>query len=297
MDYFAILKKSYQIAIRNRYLWIFGILAGGMGSSFNISVPSNDYSGKLDDFVGNQSFSSWEGIFANYWGVLLAILGLIVLLSFLWAILSIISQASLIGSVRAIAKGEKSNFRIAFFFGLHKFWRVFAIGLIMGLVIVSSLIVLILPVVLFVLSKVYALAIIYGLLFFLIDLVLWIYIAITMPYILRESVLGEKGSWEAITSSWEFFKNHWRDIAVIYLLLLAVGVAFGFALILAILLIGGLLFAVGFALYLASQAVFWMYVAVFGLVFLGFMLTLGGFYTTFGSSVYTLAYLEMVKKS
>lgn len=294
MDYFGIIKKAYDITLNRRYLWIFGILAGGAGSSVSSSFRGGSTSSN-ELFNGNSS--DFATLITNHIPLLIIISAVLLALGLAWSILSIISSGALLNSVHAISKGEKNNFKLGFMFGLKKFWRIFAVGLLIGFFVILSIIILVLPIILFVLAKIYVLAIIYGMIVFLADLIMWIYLGMMGQYILRQAVLGNKGSWEAIVTSWDFFKKHLKDILIIYLLLVAVGIVVGIAMILVLLLVGGLLFAIGFALYLASMAVFWMYVAVFGFAFLVFILTLGGVVTTFNSSVYTLAYLDMVKSS
>jgi len=297
VDYFGILKRAYEITIKHRYLWIFGILAGGLGTSWNFSLPnSSSYSGNMEKFFTSQNQLQMENFWLNYWGVIVAVLGIFFLLGILWLVISVIAQGGLLGSVTGIAKGEKNDFRLGFHFGLKKFWRTLSVGLLIGLLVLLSLIVLGLPVILLVLGKIYVLAIIYGILIFFADLILWLYLGAMQPYIVRRAVLDDTGAWEAILTSWDFLKKNFLEILVIYLLLMALGIALGIGMILALILVGGLLFAIGFALYLASQIVFWFYVVVFGLAFVVFFLILGGIFNTFHSSVLTLTYLELTKK-
>lgn len=298
MDYIGILKRAYEITIKHRYLWIFGILAGGAWTNFNFSLPqTNGYSDKWVKSLDGVNNLRWESFLSQYWGLLFAVLGLILILGVGWIILSLVSTGALLGSVQAIEKNETSHFRLGFAFGWHKFWRTFAVGLLIATAVIISIIVLALPVVLFVLAKIYVLAVIYGLLIFLLDLIFWLYLSVMSPYILREAILGGKGAWEAITTSREFFSYHWKEILIFCLLLWAVGIALGIGLILAMLLVGGLLAAIGVAIFLASQFIFWIYLAIFGLIFVVFAAILGGMIGTFGSTAQTLLYLKLVQKA
>lgn len=296
MDYFGILKKAYQIALKHRYLWIFGILAGGIGagwSSFNFSGDSD----LMNKYINSSTFNgvSPEKFWSTYWNLIIIVGGLILLVGLVFFILSIISRGAILGSVEAIEKGEKNNFRLGFAFGWRKFWRTLGVGLSIFLIILLLLIILILPIVLFVLAKIYTLAIIYGIIIFLFCLLPWLFIGVMSPYIQRMVVLGNRPVWETIFSSWQFFHKHWQNILVMYLLLMVAGFVAGMGILLVLLVVGGLLFGIGFALFLASQAIFWMYVAVFGFAFLIFMLILGGIINSFYSVVLTLTYLELVK--
>lgn len=296
MDYLGIIKRAYTITFKRKYLWIFGLLAGGAlgGSSFNFSMPNGTISEKeWSSFIGNNSI---DNIFTNYWGVIVAIIGFLVLLGLILAVLSIIFEGGLLGSVRAIEKNEKNDFRSGFIFGWHKFWRVFTVGLLVGLIIFGSIIILAVPIVLFVIAKSYILAVIYGLLVFLLDLILWIYIGFVYPYIMRMAVLDDKGSAESISISWEFFKLHWKEILIMYLLMMAIGFVVMIAYILGILIVGGILFAIGLAIFLASKIACIIYACVATLVFIILIFIIRGIINTFTSSVYTLTYLELASK-
>lgn len=295
MDYFKILKKALAISVKNKYLWIFGILIGGAGGGFGTSFSnSTSYSNKWDKYF-NQI--SWDNFWSIYGGIILLILGVILILGFLWSIFSVVAQGAILGAVEKIEKGQKHNFWEGLHFGWHKFWRVFGVGLLMFLIVLISIIILVLPIVLFAIAKIYVLAVLYGILVFFVDLVFWLFLGVMAPYIQRVAVLGDRGVWEAICSSWKFFQKNWKDILVIYLLLMAASIVTSLAILLVILIVGGLLFAIGFGLYLASMAVFWMYVTVFGFAFIVLMLILGGVIKTFNSSVLTLTYLELTKKT
>lgn len=295
MDYLGILKRAYEISIKHRYLWIFGILSGGAGLNANITLPSG--SGEWTNKLDKLSNIRFENYLSHYWGVLIAIFGLILLLGILWLAASVISQGALLGSVVAIEKKEKNNFWTGFAYGAHKFWKVFAFGLLIFLMVIATLIILGLPIVLFVVAKVYALAIIYGILVFLLDIVFWIYLGVMQPYILRSTILGGKGVWEAFASSWEFFQKNWQEIVVIYLILLAIGIGVGLGFLMVLLIFGGLLFAIGFGIYLAFQSAVWIYAGIAGLAFAVLLLCFGGIFNTFTSSILTLTYLEFEKKS
>lgn len=295
MDYFKILKKAFEIALKNKYLWFFAIFAGGVGSSFNSSFSNSiSYTDKWDQYL-NQA--RWENFWTSFGGLIMIILGLLIIFGIAGIIFSIISQGAILGSVRAIEENQKHNFWMGVAFGWHKFWRVFGVGIIMFLAILFSLIVLVVPIVLFILAKIYIAAVIFGIFCLVLDLILWFYLGVMFPYIQRLAVLDNHGSWKAFLSSWQFFKTHWKVILITYLILIAVGLATVMAFFLIILIIGGLLFIIGFALYLASMAAFWMYVAVFGCAFLLLLLILGAAINTFRSAILTLVYLEIAPKN
>ena len=300
MDYIAILKRAYEITInsRNRYLWIWGILVGGsVASGFRgFTFPSSSVDSSVINSFGTGNNFNWENFLVQYGAILIALAVFVSIVAFILAIVSIVANGAILDSVRSISQGKKSGLKEGFGFGLSKFWRIFAIGLLLGLLVVISIIVLALPIVLLSIVKMYVLAIIYGILIFMVCLVFWVYLGLVSPYILRRAVLGDIGSWKAITSSWQFFIKNWKDILLIYLIMIAVGTIAAIALVLAILVVGGVLALVGYGIYLANLAAFIVYAIIFGLILFIALVIWSGAFTTFQSSVYTLAYLEMTKK-
>lgn len=297
MDYIKILKDSYQITIKHRYLWLLGIFAGGTAfsggwntSSFSSSSFSEDY----QNLFSGSGFS-WETVWANYWGLIVAAIGLMMLFGLFWMVFSVICQGGLLDSVRSIEQGKKNNFRLGLIFGWHKFWRIFAVGLILGLFVLLSIAILVVPIVLFAMAKIYVLAVIYGLLVFFLALAFWLYIGLMQPYILRLAVLSDMGAWEAITSSYQFFKKNWKEILIIYLLMIAVGIVVALGYLLVLFLLGGILFLLGLAIYLVSAVACWIFAGVAILALLVVMFILAGTINAFSSSVTTLVYLELKK--
>lgn len=298
MDYFKILKDSYEIALKRRYLWIFGIFAGGsaLGGGWNMGAyNSESLSEKWSKSFNGSMTAGWEQIWANYWGVIVAAIGFLLLLSFLWLVFSLVCRGALLDSVRKIQEKKDNNFRLGFAFGWHKFWRILAVSLIIGFFVFFSIAILAVPVILFVLAKIYVLAVLYGLIVFLLDLIFWIYLGILQPYILRLAVLGDLGSWEAITHSYQFFLKNWKEIIIIYLLMMVVGIAIALGLLAVLIIAGGLLFLIGLAIYLASAIACWIYAGLAIFIFMVMLAILAGMINVFNSSVITLAYLELEK--
>ena len=297
MDYFGIIKKAYEITIKHKFLWIFGILAGGMGGfgGFNTSYSANgtEWSKTFKNVDPSKFTNFWEtwGILIITLAVILAIFGLIMF------ILNIISQGALVGSVTKLSKSEKADFKTGFGIGTHQFWRVLGMMIVYFLMILASLVVLITPIIVSIIGKVYVFAIIWGLLLFFVCLAFWILIGLISPYSLRVIVLEKFGVIQSIRESLHFFRDHWKEVVVMYLLLFAIGIGYGIAFILGILFVGGLLLAIGFGVYLANLTLAIGYGIVVGTALFIAILIISGAYNSFTSSVITLTYLELSKKS
>ncbi len=298
MDYFGIIKKAYEITIKHKFLWIFGILAGGIGgfkgsNSFNYSAGGADF----QQTFNNVDATKLEQFWTIWGGMIVTVIVILGALGLVFFILNIISQGALVGSTEKISKNEKANFKTGFGIGSHQFWRVLGMLILYGLMILASAAIWILPTILFVITKVYIMAIIWGLLLFFVCLAFWILIGVISPYSIRVVVLEKFGIFQSIRESLHFVRNNLKEVILIYLLLFAIGIGFGIALILAILIVGGLLLAIGFGVYLASLLVTIGYGIVAGLALFIAIMIISGIYNAFTSSVITLTYLELNKKS
>lgn len=300
MDYLATIKKAYRMALKNRFLWVFGLLAGsGGGVNYITGFPSYNYGG------GTSGSSDWEKVsktfsgseFAHFWTnfggliiALLAILGVAVILMF---ILSVISQGALVGSVDRLGKGEKADLKIGFGLGWHRFWRVLGAMILYFLMILASLGLVFIPVAISLISGSYGLAAVWFMLLFVVCLIFWLLISLIWPYSLRTVVLGRDGVWQSIRESLHFVRRNISEVIVMYLLLIAVGIGFGLALGLATLLVGGILVLIGIALYLISPVAVAIYGTIAVIALVAVLAVITGLYQAFSSAALTLTYNQL----
>lgn len=304
MDYFGVIKKAYYLSIKHKFLWIFGVLAGGyggfqsynsFGSGMNLSGDSTAWSGNFDKLLTSDNLTNF---WLNYAGIIIGILVFFGIFAVLMFVINIISQGALIGSTEKLSKGEKADFRIGFRIGWHNFWRVWGVGITFLLMILASLIVLVVPVTVLVTAGSYVLAIVLGLLLLIVCLAFWLVMGIISPYSIRFAVLERKYSvFECIREALHLFQKNWGEVLIVYLLLMAAGIGFGVLLFLAIMIVGGLLLAIGLGFYLASPIAAAIYGLIVGLVMFFGIIIVTGAYNSFYSNVITLAYLKLRKSS
>lgn len=298
MDYFGIIKRAYQLTIKHKFLWIFGILAGGFGSGLG-SFKSNmaNYTTSNPDWA-NKLASPNLASFWQIWGGLVITLAVLVgALSIILFILKIASQGALIGSVDDLDKGEKGNFGEGLKIGFRYFWRILGVLVLYVLMVLASIVVWLGPAILLAVFGQIALAFIWGSLLLFVSLAFWILVGLISPYSLRLVVLEKKRVWESIRGGLHLFRDFWKEVIVMYLLLFAISLGFGIAYLMAILIAGGILFAIGFGVYLASPPVAIGYGILVGLGFLAALVTVSGAYNSFHSAVLTLTYSQLAKKS
>jgi hypothetical protein len=134
VPYLDLVKESFEVARRNRYLWFYGLFAGGTGFNFQASFPTGSGDGSVDP---SPSISP---------GVVVGIAVAVVVLALVFVLLSTVSQGALADSVAAIRRGERRNFGGAWRAGLANFWRVLGFGLLLGLIFVGAVLVIAVPV-------------------------------------------------------------------------------------------------------------------------------------------------------
>lgn len=298
MDYFDIIKKAFKVSLKNKFLWIFGILAGGAaGGGFNFQIPSSGSSGSLDKTLGKDlSTIDWTTFWTNYGTPILFVMVILLILAIIFFVIGLISQGALIGAADKIEKDQKVTFGNSFMIGWHNFWRVWGLNITLLLAILIVLSFWIIPVCLLVIIGAYVSAVIVGILLFLVNLLFWIVIGFISPYALRIVVLKKHSVFESIRGALHFVRDNLLEVLVMYLLLMVVGLAVGLAVILVGLILIGILVAIGFGLYYISSIVLFIYIFFMVLILIVLCLAFSGAYTTFTSTVLTFTYLKLSNK-
>jgi hypothetical protein len=337
MNHEQILKRSWNILWNYKVLWIFGFLLaltsagggnGGGGNNMNFSRPVESFPGGLEDLSPEleRALRGLEGWFSpdmlGFWiGLGIALICLALLVGIIFAI---IRYVSLVAQIRLVddheTTGEKMGFRQGWRLGWSRYaWRVFLIDLAIGIPLTIILIALfgcaLLPVILgvtagdgepgfgWVMTTI-------GLVFMLLFVILVVSLALglVINLIRRTCVLGGSGVIDSIRQGLKLVTANFKDVFVMWLILVGVHIAYGIVLIpVFLLLLGiGLLMGggAGAATYFGLQAVTSQVAAIVVAVILGlflFFTTLGlpltfleGLRLTYFSTTWTLTYRQLV---
>lgn len=299
MDYFGLVKRAFQITIKNKYLWLFGFFVGASGGSMNF------YNGGGGNTAGtrginNYSYDQFTRDAGNFWSdhwTLITVIGLaILLIGLFFLVMRILSQGALIGNVNKIDQGKSSSIREGFGFGKKNFWRVLGAGILLGLVIMIALLVLGTPIALLFYYKMF----LRGVILALIALVIFIPLSIVINYMgiysYRYVVLKNKQVIESLKLGFNLFaKNIWQSI-VFSLILMLVGIVVAIGSILVVIAIGIPFAIIGIIAFSLAQWIGAGIVIAIGiLAFLVIMVVIGSAVATFQSSLWTLAFKELIK--
>ncbi len=344
MDPIKILKRAWTILWSYRALWIFGILlalttaggGGGTGTSsstrgFNpggTNPPQGQPSGQIPPFFQGiiQSFERPPFNDVNFWiGFAAVVLFVIQILVVVSAFLRYISETALIRMVDQYEQsGEKATIRQGFRWGWSRTsWRLFLINLLLSLpnilaafAIAASIGIVVLlfstgsP-----LASVMSVVAFIGILFLLI-FVLILYNAlmnVLRHFAWRACALEGAGVFDAIRLGFGLIKRNWKNVGLMWLIMIGLGIAWGIAMIFAFILlipvfiimavVGVVVAGVPAALVYGLTSLFisaplnWIVAALVGLPILFLVIGLPivflrGLMEVFRSTVWTLTYRE-----
>ncbi len=350
IDFGKILTRAWHILWNYKVLWIFGILlaltsGGGNGGNNRTSYQVND--GRTQSGSGFDMSHAWppfreladwfnqavvplfehpnEHIATFIW--LGAALFLFILI--LSAIAVLIRYPSEVAVMRMVdgyeANGEKVGFRAGWRLGWNRrAFRLWVIDLIVSLPAIAFLLFLLLVGVFFFVNyrgvsqttlvgaAFTAFACIF--LLILVLILVMVFLGLLREFFARFAALEETGIGESLRQGWAFFKRNWKSAAVMWLIMLGVGVGFAIAGIIVFFLLipaylvllipaalaaaipGSIAFGVASLFFSGPPAwiigVFFALPVFFAVLFAPLFL-FSGWFKIYSSSVWTLAYREM----
>jgi len=326
MDHLKVLKQAWETTWRYRALWVFGIILA-LTTGGGVNRGTSSFRG--EDFSPGREFHI-EEIPPEVSSILIAIgIGLacvILILIIATAIARYVAETALIRMVDDYEEtGEKRSVRQGFRMGWSRTaWRLFLINLLTGLPTTLAFILLFAlaaaPLLLWA-TKSKALGIIGTIatigLFFLVlflAIVVGAVLSLLRKFFWRACALEELGVIESIRQGFGAVRQHWKDVLVMWLIMVGVSIGWAIAIITTVIvlfpaivlliIVGGVLGGLpallvgGLASLFFEGAVPWILAAVVGIPI--FMLVvavpwlfLGGLMEVFKSSTWTLTYREL----
>ncbi|MEI6040338.1 MAG: hypothetical protein WCP93_03245 [Candidatus Berkelbacteria bacterium] len=289
MHYLTLLKKAYQTTLKHKFLWIYGIF---VASVTGVYMGGNNFSEKdWKDlpFQKEQVFSFFE----QHATILAWSAFGFVLLLMICGILSLISQGALISAGAKLNKDEKTDFHSSLEVGLKHFWRVWGLGIILCLLGFTSLIVLLLPLLFFLASKLILLAMVLVVPSILLFIGLTFVLSAAVPYAVRILVLEDKSIFESVASLIKFAIKNIKQVILTYLILIATKVVFAIAFMATLLLTGLLLVGIGMAIWSASAQIGVIYAVIMSIIYVLATMVVLGAYKAFQSVFLTFVYEKL----
>jgi len=273
MDYGVLVSRALRIMWKYKYLWILGFLVSlGEGGG---QVIVNFH--KKSDLTS--SFLAQPGII-----LLLVLSGVFLFVLFL--ILRYIAHGGLIHCVNRIDRSEPTGLGDGWKAGLRNFWRLFGIGILILLMIISVTVVFAAPVVVaFLIHKTLG---ILSLVFFIpLFVIALIVICFIDAYADRVCVIEGKGVTDSIKEGWFTFRNNLGKSIFVATISLFSSIVYGTLFIL-----------IGLGL-VADFFLAWAFAGLIPAMLIGISIMLvyvvitEGIFTTFLSAFWTLSYSEI----
>jgi hypothetical protein len=284
--YGELIKEAFRIALRNRYLWFFGLFSGATsGPSFNFQFRGSADTGSLDVDP------------ALIAGIVLGALVLFVV----FAVLSVIAQGALVDSVTAIQRGERRGFGTAWSAGRASFWRVLRFGLlVLGIAFVLALAIGLplggMVVAAFALTDATALRLLVGLGAAMVAIVALMLVFLPLVVIaqlaLREVLLGGKRAADALRAGFRLLRSNLGPALLLFLI--QQGLAVGASIVVVVAALLASLPAI--VLLVAGSGVAAAVVAIVtALIVLPLTLAAFGAIGAFSHAFWTLGYLRLAR--
>jgi hypothetical protein len=326
MDHMQVLRRAWELTWRYRVLWVFGIILalttarGGGNNGIQYNLGREDLAAPGGPFFGQ---GTPPRIPPEIVGTLIALgIGLACLVLVLVVVSLVLRYVAETALIRLVddheATGERRRVGEGFRLGWSRTaWRLFLIDLVIGvptvLVFVGLFLVALAPLLLWftrrdTVGSVGVLATIgMVVLFIWLAFVVAVVLTLLVHFFRRACALDGLGVVESIRHGFGMVRDHFRDVAIMWLIMVGVTLGLGVAMFLAVillvvlgLLLGGVpaLVVGGLASLVSSGAVPWILAAVVGapvffLVLILPLLFLGGLIEVFKSSVWTLTYRQL----
>lgn len=307
MNYGNIIKQSFNIVWKNKFLWFLGLfLSGGFGGQMYSSAPSDFDSDKLNNFLKDNNLKSLEKVASADTGrilgtidaptTLLIVLGVILLIVFcLLVYVSLVARGAATFAIADIAKGLKTDLKKTWHKGSQFFWRRFRFGL---LVLLASFIVLAFlttPVVLLAIFKLNALAIILGIIFGIVLIVFFMYLSLIMPIAERLLFLNDTRVVESFKVGAKMFNRSWLDFVLLYLISAGINITCAAVYFITLALVALFLFLIAYFLFMINNILSIIFGGVLVLILLIISITVFGALSSFSWSMITLGFVEKNK--
>ncbi len=312
LSYRAILKESWKISWKNKYLWFFGFFASLVSFNVELKIFSrslNQNSGinvlsNIKTFLSTGIFSknSWLNFIELFKTdtftmiLLVLILLLIVAIIIFLAWLSTVSQIGIINSTNKIMKNSRDKLTIKN--GIRsankKFWPIFAMNVIISVVVnIIYLVTTILLVTVALKSKVTT-AIIFGLIF-IVMISLSLIFSFIMKYAIAYFIIENKKFGQSIKQGWQLFTKNWLISMEMSIVLFLINILTIFLLSFISFVIFYLVFSLSFSIILMTSSIFlfWIIMIAGSLVLLAVAVLGGALLNTFQITSWTNLFVQL----
>lgn len=310
MDYGALIREAWAITRRYRFLWAFGLFAGGAvgvwtgsGNGAPTGMGPRGMDGLGPEAERDAALvTEWV---AQHLALILGAAAVLIVVGIAVLVLALIAQGAMAEATAEVGSGQPSSFRHAWQVGLHLFWRYVGLWLLLAgvAIVLAALVAAIVaaaigiaalagPTAGLILAPI---AVIVGLPAVLAALVGAIALSVVVAYAQRAIAVEDLGPLASLRSGWLLLRAHVRESALLWLINVALAIGAGIAAGLVLVVLAGVLMGFGMLLYaavgLALPTI--VYAALGSLALLSGGILAMAIVNTFFWSYWTLAYLRL----
>lgn len=302
MYYRPILKKSFDIIIRHRFLWVLGFFAAFLGNGGVYDVLWRGWNfivSRTTTLSARFSLTTFEGSgwqktyeYSPWFLVLILLLLAILCAGFIFLVLS--AQGGLIFAAKKLSglRG-KTNFKRTWKEGMKRFWHLLTLNLLGRLLIFVLLFLASVPVFLKIGGE-GKLGYVFSLLSFLVFVPLALAVSFTVIYGLNHIMLRKAETRGAFHESLDLFKKFWLQSLEFALILLGINLLLALVLALFFVFLFLPFLILGTGLFLAFGAVgLWVNLILFILLCVAIFVFVGSIFGAFQMVAWTLFYLKI----
>ncbi|MFA6416692.1 MAG: hypothetical protein WCW61_00705 [Patescibacteria group bacterium] len=307
-SYRSILKQSWNIAWKNKYLWLFGLFASiaAASGSFEYQVLANGLqSSALENSYSHINglvlvLSAFGSFCAGFWNLFsydiftiintltVLIITLTLIVTFVW--LSISSQAALVVSAKKLIVAKKKtpilNIRENLAKGHLHFWPVLGLNILIKVLVGLALFIMSVPLLFLAVNGSAYLAGVY-VLSFIIFTPIAVSLSLIIKYAIAYNVLNDESFCASLKKSIKLFGNNWLMSVEMGIILFIISFLAGFLLLVII-----SIFIFPYLVFAANYGLAWLLVFLMFIV-LALILFTGAILTTFQVSAWTDLFLEL----
>lgn len=309
MDYGDLIKRSFRLTWRYKYLWALGLLAGfggGNGASYNFGSGFPD--GPGDSTTGAAAMQQ-----AVVWlQTHLALVFALILLGFLlmvglfligsWAAAALVHEVNDLENRDEVDTEPTSGFSGAWAKGRSAFGRVVVLRLLVGLIVLGFVALAVVPLILLglLIAAQSPMAVVVGILAgVLLALILiaaipfFIALTISQQYALRYIVLRQKRAVEGLKEGFRLLRENLGQTLLLWLVTVGLGIGATVALLLAILIVAIPVGILVFIMFQIGPVTGVTSLALAALILIPLLLTAGGAMSAYFSTYWTLAFSQL----
>ncbi|MDY0088254.1 MAG: hypothetical protein RBS78_06905 [Coriobacteriia bacterium] len=295
MDHIGIIKQAWRVTWRYKILWLFGLFAGGAsggggsaGGNENLPWSGGTTTGRGMPGEELRHVTSW---LQHNFATVLAVFFFLMAVGVVFFVLSIAAKGGLIHLVNEAEEGRPVRGLDGWTAGLRAWFRVFGIGFVLYVPYVILVVLILVAALAPVLRAVITgsepgaeafVGLCGGLAFGgMLLIVLGVLVGLLEALAVRHGVLDGSGVFASIGAAWSDVRVQFKDVIVVWLLLIGITMAFG---------IGVVLIAAMFALGIGAAVLAQSFVAagLIGVVLVLVLLLPSAIFNTFTSAIWTV---------